>query len=126
MTREAYAAYAGRQAQPISDEVRILFWRQNGYAAKWRHLKFIVADEVHRGRRWRHATVSRRDRKMPTYEDLKNCKRLTIGDERMAVQIFPEAEKHMDFSESVGVEVLHLWSPEDAGVLPDFRLALTI
>ena len=119
-------AVGGRQAQPISDDVRIIMRIKNGYAGKWRHLKFIVADEVHRGRWWRHASVSRRDRQMPSYADLKRCKELTIGDERMAVQVFPSAEEHIDYAGQLGVEVLHLWSPEDTDALPDFRLGWSI
>ena len=113
---------SARRAKPISDQVRILHAREDGYAGKWRHLKFLVSAELHRGRWWIHATVSRRDRKMPTYDDLKDCKRLTIGDDRMALQLFPLAEEHIDIAgPAFGVEVLHLWSPDDARILPDFR-----
>ena len=112
-----------RRAKPISDEVQILHARVDGYAGKWRHLKFIVSEELHRGRWWLHATVSRRDRKIPTYDDLKNCKKLTIGDNRMAIQVFPLAEEHIDIAgPAFGIEVLHLWSPADPNILPDFRL----
>lgn len=126
MNRPAYAAEAGRQVQLISSQVRILPWRKNGYAGKWRHLTFIVAEEVPAGFWWRHVSVSRRDRGMPFYDDPKNAKELTIGDDRTAIQIFSEVDTHRDFSKEVGFEVLHLWSPEEAGVLPDFRLAGTI
>lgn len=121
-----YKAVAGRQAKPISTKVRLLHWRENGYAGKWRHLMFIVCDEVHGGAWWRHVSVSRRDRGMPTYEDLKKAKEMTIGDARMAIQVFPKADEHRDYSEEVGCEVLHLWSPEDRAVLPYFQLAGTI
>ncbi len=126
MDRKEYRASAGRQAQPVSKDVRILHWRTNGYAGKWRHLTFIVADEVHAGFFWRHVSVSRRDRGMPSYEDLKKAKELTIGDDRAAIQVFPQTDKHIDYSNEVECEVLHLWSPEDNSVLPDFRLAGTI
>ena len=117
---------AVRAAIPISDEVRVLHRREDGYVGEWRRLKFIVSQEWHGGQWWLHASVSRRDRNMPTYDDLKHCKRLTIGDGRMAVQVFATADNHVDKSALVGMEVLHLWSPEDADVLPEFSLAGTI
>ena len=114
------------KAKPISNEIRVITETVNGYAGRWRHLKFLVSAELHDGQWWIHTSVSRRDRTMPRYEDLKKCKELTIGDDRMAIQVFATTEEHIDHSERLGIEVLHLWSPDFPGVLPNFRLLGTI
>lgn len=68
------------------------------------------------GRRWVHVSCSRRDR-MPSYEDLCLVKRLFIGRDRKALQVFvPEAE-HFNFH----AFCLHLWHCVDGDGLPDFR-----
>ena len=41
-----------------------------GYRARYKHLIIIVSDALEEdGRWWRHASVSRKDKAMPTYED---------------------------------------------------------
>lgn len=82
----------------------------------------MVTDEYQPdGRIWRHASVSRLDKKMPTYWHLAKLKKLTMGPERIAIQVFPPADRHIDIGTKGPnpVEVLHLWSPED-DFLPDF------
>ena len=112
---------SSRQARPLSDEIKVVQVRDDGYSAKWKHLKFIVSEEQHGGQWWIHASVSRRDRKVPTYDDLKELKRLTLGDDRSAVQVFSATDDHIDIAGPLGVEVLHLWSPPRMGnPLPDF------
>ena len=106
---------------PISDEVDVFEENDSGYVATWKHLKFLVSDEFHRGHWWRHASVSRDDKCMPTYDDMVALKRLTIGDDREAFQIFPKSEDHIDIAgPAFGLEVLHLWSPEGKSPLPNF------
>lgn len=110
-----------RQARPLSDEVEVIEVRSDGYLCTWRHLQFIVSDELHGGRWWRHASVSRLDNGMPSYDDLVALKRLTIGADREAVQVFPRAEDHIDIAgPAFNMEVLHLWSPFGRSPLPDF------
>ena len=115
-----------RRARPLNRDLRVLHVIKGGYVARWKHLRFIVVEELHGGRWWLHASVSRRDRNLPTYDDLKACKRLTIGDDRVALQVFPLADKHIDIAGPLGIEVLHLWSPDKANLLPDFTLQGTI
>jgi hypothetical protein len=94
----------------------------DGYAAQWRNLKFIVsAADALDGKLWLHASVSRLDRTLPTYQNLKDLKRLCIGDHRTALQVFPPKDKHINYgAELFGVEVLHLWCCLDSDVTPDF------
>ena len=95
----------------------------DGYAGVYRHLRIIVSEGLEDdGRWWLHASVSREDRKMPTYHDLKTLKAICIGPERKAVQVFAPESEHMDIAGKGKrpLQVLHLWSPEDANFLPDF------
>ena len=111
-----------RKARPISARVTIIEEREDGYAASFKHLKFLVSEAREKdGRWWLHASVSRRDRTLPTYEDLRSLKELTIGPDRTAIQVFPQAERHIDVGTRLPnpIEVLHLWSPEE-DFLPDF------
>lgn len=94
----------------------------DGYSARYNDLVFIVSEGVEQDRRWWiHASVSRRDRQMPTYDDLMALKRLTIGPNRIAIQVFVQDWRHMDIAgkRPRPVQVLHLWSPEE-NFLPDF------
>ena len=95
-----------------------------GYTARFGHLFFMVsAAKEADGRRWGHGSVSRGDRKLPTYEDLQTLKRFVFGPHRKAIQVFPANAEHEDFAGKLMrlVQVLHLWSCEDGDVLPDFR-----
>ena len=110
-----------RKAAPISLRVTVLEERADGYAGTVDHLYVVVSDGMEDdGRWWRHLSVSRHDRKMPTYDDLRRAKELTIGD-RIAIQVFPPAARHIDIAGRLPrpVEVLHLWAPDD-DCLPDF------
>lgn len=94
----------------------------DGYRLRHKHLYFIVSEcQEADGRWWIHASVSRMDREMPTYEDLMLLKRIVIGDDRTAIQVFPPQDHHIDVAGKLTprVEVLHLWSPE-RDFLPDF------
>lgn len=71
----------------------------------------------HDGRWWLHVSLSHPD-KMPSYMDLAEVKRIFIGEEREAVQVFPPASEHISFHD----RCLHLWSclePDGSG-LPKF------
>lgn len=64
---------------------------------------------------WQHVSVSRLDRKMPTYEQLKLVKSHFIGDDKMAIQCFPPISNHVNIHKTC----LHLWSCEK-DIIPDF------
>lgn len=65
---------------------------------------------------WLHVSMSRKSR-LPSYEDMARVKRLFIGDESTAYQIFPPANEHVNTHEFC----LHLWCCIDGRVTPDFR-----
>lgn len=67
-------------------------------------------------RRWVHVSVSRRDR-VPSYEDLALVKRIFVGRERRAVQLFVPESEHVNLHRYC----LHLWHCVDGDGLPDFR-----
>ena len=94
----------------------------DGYRARYKHLVIIASDALEEDDRWwRHASVSRKDKDMPTYDDLMLLKDLTMGPARIAIQVFPPEHRHIDIAgrRPNPVQVLHLWSPDD-DFLPDF------
>jgi hypothetical protein len=67
-------------------------------------------------KRWLHVSVSRRDHKIPTWEQLCQVKRVFIGDDRTALQILPPKAKWVN----IHTACLHLWCSLDGDVTPDF------
>lgn len=67
-------------------------------------------------KRWLHVSVSRADRKIPTWEQMSQVKRLFIGDERTALQVMPPKAKHVNIHPGV----LHMYVCLDGDVTPDF------
>jgi hypothetical protein len=70
------------------------------------------------GKRWLHVSLSRRNQKMPTWEDMQEVKKLFIGEDRECYQVFPSKERYVNLG-----NVLHLWCCLDQpdGVLPHFE-----
>jgi len=67
--------------------------------------------------RWLHVSVSRRDKKLPTWEQMSQVKRVFIGDERTAYQVMPPKSKWVNIHPAC----LHLWCCVDLdSYLPDF------
>lgn len=69
------------------------------------------------GREWLHVSMSYPDR-LPAYEDMATVKRLFVGPDRRAIQVFPAAVYHVNIHDFC----LHLWcclSPRGDG-LPEF------
>lgn len=58
---------------------------------------FILATaaEYDDGREWLHVSVSRKSR-LPSYDELTRIKRDFIGDDKKAVLVLPEKEKHVN------------------------------
>lgn len=107
----------------IHPALRDVKYTPQGYSARFNNLLFLVTERMEAdGKNWRHASVSRRDHKLPSYEDLMELKRLCIGEHRTALQVFPSGEKHVNWAGKKGIEVLHLWSCLDGDVVPDFRI----
>lgn len=69
---------------------------------------------------WLHVSVSH-PKRLPTYEELKTVKRIFIGDDRVALQVFPKASEHVN----VHVYCLHLWCcASNDRRIPDFTRGL--
>lgn len=66
------------------------------------------------GEIWLHASISRRDRELPTYHDLVEVQRVFV-DPAISYQLFVPLDEHIDHA-----EVLHLWSCLTKRVTPDF------
>ncbi len=69
------------------------------------------------GKRWLHLSVSRGDR-LPDYDDIARVKETWIGPDRMALQLFPRRDEHVNLHP----RTLHLWCSLDGDVTPDFRI----
>lgn len=67
-------------------------------------------------RLWFHASITRTDKKMPTYDDLCWLKS-NFFPNTWAIQVFPVANQHISHHD----RCLHLWSCPEADLLPDFR-----
>lgn len=113
-----------RPVEPESDGLTdVVVLDELGYKARWKHLLVMCTETLEDdGRWWRHVSVSRQDRRMPTWRDMSAAKDLTIGPDRAAIQVMPKAAEHVDVAGNMPrpVQVLHLWACEH-DVLPDFR-----
>lgn len=67
------------------------------------------------GKKWLHMSMSHRKR-VPTYDELMYLKRHWIGDDRKAIMVLPEKDKHIN----IHPFVLHLWCCVDGDAIPDF------
>jgi hypothetical protein len=67
---------------------------------------------------WAHLSLSRRDRKMPTWEQLRDVWRLLYPDV-LAVVVIPPAAQHVNIA-----EVAHAWANLDRPAVPDFTHGL--
>ncbi len=65
---------------------------------------------------WLHVSVSRRDRKIPTWEQMSQVKRVFVGDDRTALQVMPPKHKWVNMHPGC----LHLYCCLSHDVTPDF------
>jgi len=80
-------------------------------------LQVIVTSNVEAdGHEWLHVSCARPDR-LPDYDDLCEVKKLFIGEDRLAMQLFVPKSQHVNIYDTA----LHLWSCLDAEVVPDLR-----
>lgn len=69
---------------------------------------------------WMHVSMSHRDR-LPTYDEMKTVKRIFIGNDKDAIQLFPKAGNHVN----AHPYCLHLWCClSNPNKLPDFTRGL--
>lgn len=79
-------------------------------------LKVILSGSVEDdGKLWLHLSASR-DRLVPNWEQMANIKSLFLGDDALAVQVFPRSRDHINIHRFC----LHLWCCLDADPVPDF------
>ena len=106
-------------ARPVKNVFKHLAITPHGYIAVYKDYKIMCTDSVEAdGKTWRHASISRRDNKIPTFEDLKILKDFAIGDDLIAYQVFPPKAEYFTIEKN---QVLHLWAPLEGRVTPDFR-----
>lgn len=86
-------------------------------AFEGRGLFVIMSASLYNGERWLHVSASGRGR-VPSYAELAEIKRVFVGRDRLALQLFPPAAEHVN----IHPHVLHLWAPLDHRPVPDFRL----
>jgi hypothetical protein len=75
------------------------------------------------GKQWLHVSISKPNKKMPTYDDIQVARKLFIGEHRECYQIIPTQDRYVNF-----FNVLHLWCCLDApdGVLPHMEDIVTL
>ena len=89
-------------------------FRAGGSATLGRGLFVMVSGAVELdGKRWIRVSLSRRER-MPSYEDMALVKRLFLGEEKRAIQVFVPATEHYNLHPNC----LHLWHCLDGDGLP--------
>ena len=75
------------------------------------------------GKAWAHLSMSRRDKKLPTWEQLREAKDLFLGKKRKAIQVLPPEDQYVNHNPGV----LHLFCClDDNDPLPDFRVLGTL
>lgn len=95
----------------------LLYRRYDGLKVLFSATKKIHDDP----RAWLHVSLSRKNR-IPSYEDMVCVKKLFVGEDRQAIQVFAPRAKHVN----IGPNVLHLWCCLDGDGLPDFGKYKTI
>jgi hypothetical protein len=98
---------------------------RGGDGLMWRRLRGEAISVIEstskdqEGRTWLHVSVAKpSDKKLATYQDLEEARKLFIGEERECYMIFPPKERYVNIK-----PVMHLWACLDApkGVLPQFE-----
>lgn len=107
---------------PVHEALRIEEWRPDGYRATFHDLRFIVSAQKEKDDKiWVHGSVSRRDRKTPSYADLLTMRKYVYPENATVYQVFPPKDEYFSQAFKGQVDVLHLWSCPDGRFTPDFR-----
>jgi hypothetical protein len=119
-------------AERLAKEPSVTHTGEWSHAECWRVVRpngarLVIMTEVeeHDGKDWWHVSVSASDKtapkgksnRVPSYDELVWVKRVFIGEDAMAIQLFPKATEHVN----IHPYCLHLWSPLGHAPLPDFR-----
>lgn len=106
----------------IHEALRKVVPSMDGYAGTFHDLRFLVTAAKEKDDKvWVHASVSRRDRKTPTFEDLVTLRKYTMPPDAVAYQLFVPEDEYYHQAIKGQVDVLHLWCCADGRVTPDFR-----
>ena len=82
----------------------------------------IVEPELHDSELWLHLSVSAtRPARVPTWDELKWCKEIFVGD-RKAVTVLPKRAEYVNEAP----HVLHLFAALERDPLPDFRVTCSV
>jgi len=100
----------------ITDTMPRRFLIPNTQYFEKKKLTVVRSFEKIAGDNWLHVSVSAKG-KIPTYNELTNVKKLFIGDDQKAIQIFPKEEEHVNIQPNT----LHLYTCLTRDPLPDFR-----
>lgn len=88
----------------------------DGYAATRGRLRVIVSSAKEADDKiWWHISLSVSDRKLPSWDDIKEVKRVFLGDDRVGLIILPRKKDYVNIK-----EVHHIWHCVDGDVTPDF------
>ena len=79
-------------------------------------LVLVTLDLTSDGGRWLHVSFSRAN-ELPSWADVGEVKGAFVGPDRVAVQVFPRANEHVNLHPWC----LHLWCRLDADAVPDLR-----
>lgn len=105
-------------AVPFSPEQIFKGWKKdestipfaNNYSHKSKLYVIASVDDLQDGQgnesKWVHLSVSRKDR-LPSWDDLKGVKKMFLGDDKEAVQVFPKQKDYVNLHPYC----LHLWAP---------------
>lgn len=100
-----------RRRSPLTSRTEV--WDNDGAGLRVIYSESKQDDD----RWWAHVSLSRRDREVPTWEQVREVKQLFVGDAEAYI-VLPPPERYVNQHEGV----LHLFACRDAptGVLPDF------
>jgi hypothetical protein len=82
------------------------------------NLTVIASTNIEKdGKEWLHVSLSR-ERRIPLYSDIIKVKKIFIGKDKKAIQVFPEEKNHVNIMPFC----LHLWHCLDEDSLPEFSI----
>lgn len=114
----------GVSLRPAEARLRRNKWRQVNRGldglGSWTHgarglglIQSVAVEED--GQLWEHISVSRRDGRLPSWEQLRDTFREVAGDDALGVVVIPPKAEHVDLA-----EVAHVWHCLTRRPLPDF------
>jgi hypothetical protein len=90
------------------------------FTRRHKRIDYVAVFSVHKypdGRRWIHASLSRGDKKLPTWSEMTWFRDEVLGHDAKAIIVIAPAGEHVNLA-----EVHHIWHCLDGDGLPDFTL----